>query len=128
MACSTARSFFSAWISRNQLVLGGLELGARQRAVGEQDLAVVSRPGRAFPCVLLSDLLIELVQLGSPIEGRGELRLAIELDDEVAFLDRRTGFDQLGDDEGLRRGAREPGRRDGRGLDRLDRAAESDGT
>ena len=72
--------------SRQQLVLGGLELGARERAFGQQDLAVVARLGGALAGVLLPDLLIEVVQLGAPIEGAGELRLAVELDEEVALL------------------------------------------
>ncbi len=112
--------------SRQQLVLGGLELGARERALGEQDLAIVARPGGALAGVLLLDLLIEVVQLGAPVEGVGELRLAVELDEEVTLRDRRAGLDELGDDERLRVGTREPRRRDGRRLDRLDRAAQSD--
>ena len=88
MACSTARSFFSAWIFGSELVLDRLELGARQRAFGEQDLAVVTRPRGALAGVLLLDLLLEIVQLRAAIEGGRKLRLAIEFDDEIALFDR----------------------------------------
>ena len=56
--------------SRQQLVLDGFELRARERALGEQDLAVVARLGGALAGVLLLDLLIEVVELGAPVEGR----------------------------------------------------------
>ena len=72
-----------------------LELGARERALGQQDLAVVARPGGALAGVFLSDLLIEVVQFGPPVEGVGELRLAVELDEEVTLGDRRAGLMSL---------------------------------
>ena len=72
---------------RQQLVLDRLELGARQRAVGQQDLAVVRDPRGAFGGVLLPDLLLEVIELRASIEGGGNLRLPIEFDDEIALFD-----------------------------------------
>ena len=95
--------------SRQQLVLDRLELGARERALGLQDLAVVARLARALAGVLLLDLLIEVVQLGAAVEGGGQLVLAVEFDEEVTLLDRCAGLDELGNDEGLRIRPGKPG-------------------
>ena len=111
---------------RQELVLDRLELRARQRAFGEQDLAVVTRSRGALASVLLLDLLVEIVQLRAAIECGRKLRLPIELDDEIAFFDWSPRLDELGDDEGLRSGTRKTWSRDGSGVHGLDRAAQSD--
>ncbi len=108
---------------RQELVLDRLELRARQRAFGEEYLAVVTRPRGALAGVLLLDLLLEIVQLRAAIECGRKLRLPIELDDEIAFADRSPRLDELGNDEGLRVGSRQAGSRDGCGVHGLDRAA-----
>ena len=107
-ACSSGEVVLLGLDSRQQLVLDHLELGARERALGQQDLAVVARPGGALARVLLLDLLLEVVQLGAAIERVRELLLAVELDEQVTLLDRRAGLDELGDDERLRVRTREP--------------------
>ena len=74
---------------RDHVVLDHLELRPRHGALGDLDLAVVLRRGRALLRLALADLLLEVLELGAPVERVGELLLAVELDDEVARAGRR---------------------------------------
>src|SRR4029079_14882731 len=74
----------------------------------------------------LCDLLMEVVELGVPVEGVPDLLLPVELDERVAGLDGRARLDEPHDDERVVVLAGEPRGRDGRRLDRLDRARQPD--
>ena len=94
-ACSSASAVLLRVDLRHQLVLAHLELRPRYRALGERHLAVVVRPRRALLRFALRDLLLEILQLGAPVERVLDLILSIELDDEVPGCDRATRPDQL---------------------------------
>ena len=49
-----------------------------------RDLAVVVGAGGALLRLALGDLLLEILQLGAPVERVLDLVLAIELDDQIA--------------------------------------------
>ena len=111
----------------DHVVLDHLELRPRDRALGDLDLTFVLRRGGALLGLALADLLLQVLQLGPPVERVGELLLPVELDDEIPGLDGATRLDQAGDDEGCRVRTREPGGGNGGGLDRLHGAAQPDG-
>jgi hypothetical protein len=108
-----------------QLVLHHLELRPRQRALRLLHFAVVARPRRTGFGVLLPDLLVQVVQLRPAIEGRLNLRLPVEFDQQIARLHGRARLDEAGDYERVGVGAGEPRGRDGGGLHGFNRAAQA---
>ena len=89
-ASSRASVFFGLDL-RQHLVLQHLELRARRGAAGLHHGAVVGRSGGVFHRLPLTDLLVEIVQLGLAIERVAELILAVEFDQHIARLDGRAG-------------------------------------
>ena len=82
--------FFSAWMLRQHLVLDQLELRARSSALSACFSVLSSLACAATSsAVPLLDLLIEVGQLGAPVERVAELLLPVELDERIARLHRR---------------------------------------
>ena len=111
---------------RDHRVLDHLEIGPAERALRQLDLAVVLGAGGAPLRFLLPDLLLEIAQLGPPVERVLQLILAIELDEQVARPDPRARAHQFHDDERVRGRPRQPRGGDGGRLDGFNGPAEPD--
>ena len=88
--------------------------------------AVVAGAVGHFLRLPLADLLLEIDEVGLPIEGVAQLILAIEFDQHVAGPDGRAGMNQAHDDERVVVLPRETRRRNRGRLDGLDGAAQPD--
>jgi hypothetical protein len=82
---------------REHLVLQDLELMLLHRVGGLRELALVLDDRGVLFCLLLRDLLDEVVMLGFLVERLLLLALPIELDEQVAHLHARAGGRQLRD-------------------------------
>src|SRR6185503_4335402 len=110
---------------RKHVVLHELESRLLLRALRLRERAVVAGARRHFLGLALLDLLLEVGQLGAPIQRVAQLLLAIELDQRIARLDRAPVVDEPHDHQRVVVLPRQPRRRDAGRLDGLHRAAQA---
>ena len=77
---------------RHHLVLEHLELGALDGVLGHLELRLAVRPRGDLLAALPVDLLDEVAVFGLAVVRRLDLRLAVELDQQIAALDARPGL------------------------------------
>ena len=82
--------------ARQHVVLGRLEPRQREVVLGGLERGVVDGVLQLDLRLLLADVLFELLPLGLFVDGFPQRHLAIELDDEVALLDRRALWARCG--------------------------------
>ena len=87
-ASSSVSRFCSAVIGGDHVGLEDLELGALHGVLGRLQLRLAVRAGGDLLAALLVDLLDEIAVLRLPVVRGLDLRLAVELDQQVAALDR----------------------------------------
>ncbi len=110
---------------RHNLVLEDFELRAPEGILRLLDLGRFVRAGGELIAALLVNLLDEIAILGLTIVSRLDLRLTIELDEQVAALDSCAWLDEVHNDQ--RAGTRPAHTRNDHGMasDRLDRALQT---
>ena len=112
---------------RRHLVLEHLEIRALDGVLRRLHLGLVVRPRSQLLAPFLVDLLDEIEVLGLAVVGRLHLRLAIELDQEVAAFHRRARLDQADDHERASGRTGQPRDHNWMAAHRLDRAVETKG-